>query len=65
MSIDEIRSSRRVESPVSVGNGDGVARGMSESEVRVRDGSAVLLETSSSSSKIAGFNAIDMGEGLG
>jgi hypothetical protein len=65
MSIDEIRSSRRVDSPLSGGSSDEVAWGMSEREVRVRDGSAVLLETSSSSSKMAGFNAIDIGEGLG
>lgn len=62
MSIDEIRSSWGVDPLLTEGSGDGVARGMSEREVRVRGGSAALTERDSSSSKIAGFIAIDLGE---
>ena len=50
-----------MDSSLTKGSGDGVARGMSEREVRVRGGSVALTERDSSSSKIAGFIAIGLG----
>jgi len=63
ISIEERRSPWRADSSVTWGLGDGVTRAMSERKVRPREDSPASTARDSSSSKIAGFTAMDMGEG--
>lgn len=63
MSIEDRRSPWRADSSVTWGWGDGVTRAMSEKEVRPREDSPASRARDSSSSKIAGFTTMDMGEG--